>query len=219
MNIVIVIRMGSDAKKPLKDSFKFPMEPFVCLHEQKRKRQQKKEANKVLVVVVFVFLICNFPGVILSLIEHIDMQFLSANPSLYGFYKDAITILAMVNAAGNFLIYVGYAHDFRLTLKDSVKSVKDYLCGPHLKRIRTGRKHKCIVANSHKCNNLGNNLAKWTVITATNGVKSTSLISFRTDKNSIGHSRRCSMDVWVPLQRPADTTEEWPTVELSTCLL
>ncbi len=70
------------------------------------KRKRTKEATTILLVVVFVFLGCNAPSVVMSILEKIDIQFLHERPSFYDFARDFINLLAVVNSSANFLIYL-----------------------------------------------------------------------------------------------------------------
>lgn len=77
------------------------------------KRRKTKEATTILLVVVFVFLGCNAPSVVMSILEKIDIEFLLQRRNFYDFARDFINLLAVVNSSANFLIYLVFGKEFR----------------------------------------------------------------------------------------------------------
>lgn len=83
------------------------------MEKKNRPGKKNREATTVLVVVVFVFLICNFPGFALNVIEQIAGTFLQEYREFYATTRDVINLLAVINSAANFAIYLVLGSEFR----------------------------------------------------------------------------------------------------------
>jgi hypothetical protein len=81
-------------------------------------KEKSREATRVLVVIVFIFLICNFWGFVLALLEQLfGVAYLTQNyKTFYAFSREAINFLAIVNSSINFVIYCIFGKDFRKEL-------------------------------------------------------------------------------------------------------
>ncbi|TMS34133.1 hypothetical protein L596_001775 [Steinernema carpocapsae] len=78
-------------------------------------KEKSREATMVLITIVFIFLLCNFWGFVLTLLEQVlDAEFLMVeNKTFYTFSREAINLLAIVNSSINFVIYLIFGKDFR----------------------------------------------------------------------------------------------------------
>uniref|UniRef100_A0AC35UCS7 G_PROTEIN_RECEP_F1_2 domain-containing protein n=1 Tax=Rhabditophanes sp. KR3021 TaxID=114890 RepID=A0AC35UCS7_9BILA len=78
-------------------------------------REKSREANIVLVIIVFIFLICNLWGFVLTAAE----QFMEENylkrehVVFYTFSREAVNLLAIINSSVNFVIYLIFGREFR----------------------------------------------------------------------------------------------------------
>ncbi|TMS34132.1 hypothetical protein L596_001775 [Steinernema carpocapsae] len=81
-------------------------------------KEKSREATMVLITIVFIFLLCNFWGFVLTLLEQVlDAEFLMVeNKTFYTFSREAINLLAIVNSSINFVIYLIFGKDFRKEL-------------------------------------------------------------------------------------------------------
>ncbi|KAK0394624.1 hypothetical protein QR680_000842 [Steinernema hermaphroditum] len=81
-------------------------------------KEKSREATLVLITIVFIFLICNFWGFVLTLLEQImDNELLMVQYHMfYTFSREAINLLAIVNSSINFVIYLIFGKDFRKEL-------------------------------------------------------------------------------------------------------
>uniref|UniRef100_A0A7E4VCT2 G_PROTEIN_RECEP_F1_2 domain-containing protein n=1 Tax=Panagrellus redivivus TaxID=6233 RepID=A0A7E4VCT2_PANRE len=81
-------------------------------------REQSREASIVLVIIVLIFLLCNFWGFFLTLFEQVvGSEFLIINyHAFYTFSREATNFLAIVNSSINFVIYIIFGKDFRKEL-------------------------------------------------------------------------------------------------------
>ena len=87
-------------------------------HQKKRiseLREKSREASIVLVVIVLIFLICNFWGFVLTLLEQIvGIEYMMKRYKLfYTFSREMINFLAVINSSINFVIYIIFGKDFR----------------------------------------------------------------------------------------------------------
>lgn len=121
MNTIITYRISNGHQKDLSPTGpdgRRVINGILLKHLSDRSRRQvRKEANSALVVVVFVFLICNLPSFILALIEHVDRGLLEDNPLLYTYCRDLINVLSVINASTNFFVYYNFGHKFRRQVK------------------------------------------------------------------------------------------------------
>uniref|UniRef100_A0A0K0DKL7 G_PROTEIN_RECEP_F1_2 domain-containing protein n=1 Tax=Angiostrongylus cantonensis TaxID=6313 RepID=A0A0K0DKL7_ANGCA len=78
-------------------------------------KEKSREATLVLVIIVCIFLICNFWGFVLTLLERIvDHETLVIkHHAFYTFSREAINFLAVINSSINFVIYIIFGKDFR----------------------------------------------------------------------------------------------------------
>ncbi|CAI5441346.1 unnamed protein product [Caenorhabditis angaria] len=80
-------------------------------------KEKSREATLVLVIIVFIFLGCNFWGFVLTLLERVMGQSLMLeHPLFYTFSREAINFLAIINSSINFVIYLLFGKDFRKEL-------------------------------------------------------------------------------------------------------
>ncbi|CAI4232971.1 unnamed protein product [Auanema sp. JU1783] len=81
-------------------------------------KEKSREATLVLVIIVCIFLGCNFWGFVLTLLERIvDHETLMVeHHAFYTFSREAINFLAIINSSINFLIYIVFGKDFRKEL-------------------------------------------------------------------------------------------------------
>lgn len=79
-------------------------------------REKSREASIVLVVIVLIFLLCNFWGFFMTLLEHlVGAEYLIIqHKTFYTFSREATNFLAVVNSSINFVIYIIFGKDFRL---------------------------------------------------------------------------------------------------------
>lgn len=79
---------------------------------------KSREATIVLIIIVCIFLVCNFWGFVLTLLEQIiDSQTLRGDYYMfYTFSREAINFLAIINSSINFVIYCIFGKDFRKEL-------------------------------------------------------------------------------------------------------
>ncbi len=89
---------------------------LIAHYTNRISRMRKHQVNKVIIMIVVAFLIFNLPGVILSVWELIDLEYLAIHWSFYGFFKDAINMLTVTSASVNFFIYLGFDSKFRKNL-------------------------------------------------------------------------------------------------------
>ncbi|EFP07746.1 hypothetical protein CRE_26313 [Caenorhabditis remanei] len=81
-------------------------------------KEKSREATLVLVIIVFIFLGCNFWGFVLTLLERIMGQetLMVDHHIFYTFSREAINFLAIINSSINFVIYLLFGKDFRKEL-------------------------------------------------------------------------------------------------------
>ncbi|VDM63311.1 unnamed protein product [Angiostrongylus costaricensis] len=81
-------------------------------------KEKSRQATLVLVMIVCIFLICNFWGFVLTLLERIvDHETLMIkHHAFYTFSREAINFLAIINSSINFVIYIIFGKDFRREL-------------------------------------------------------------------------------------------------------
>ncbi|CAL2032359.1 unnamed protein product [Caenorhabditis brenneri] len=81
-------------------------------------KEKSREATLVLVIIVFIFLGCNFWGFVLTLLERIMGQetLMVDHHVFYTFSREAINFLAIINSSINFVIYLLFGKDFRKEL-------------------------------------------------------------------------------------------------------
>ncbi|CAO4365681.1 unnamed protein product [Caenorhabditis nigoni] len=81
-------------------------------------KEKSREATLVLVIIVFIFLGCNFWGFVLTLLERIMGQetLMGDHHVFYTFSREAINFLAIINSSINFVIYLLFGKDFRKEL-------------------------------------------------------------------------------------------------------
>uniref|UniRef100_A0A914NXK5 G-protein coupled receptors family 1 profile domain-containing protein n=1 Tax=Panagrolaimus davidi TaxID=227884 RepID=A0A914NXK5_9BILA len=81
-------------------------------------REKSREASIVLVVIVLIFLLCNFWGFFMTLLEHlVGVEYLIVqHKTFYTFSREATNFLAIVNSSINFVIYIIFGKDFRREL-------------------------------------------------------------------------------------------------------
>lgn len=79
----------------------------------------------MLVIIVLIFLLCNFWGFFLTLLEHIlGSDYLRLRYHVfYMFSREAINFLAIVNSSINFVIYLIFGKDFRYEIVRKSNSV------------------------------------------------------------------------------------------------
>jgi hypothetical protein len=128
LNVLIVVHMKHAGSGDSQDALVTISVDMSVVREVKRRetrmklRSKRREATVVLLVVVLVFLVCNTPGLLLTLLERIDQRFLERNPRFYSYTKDAINVLTIINSVVNFVIYVTFGNDFRKELRGLVDS-------------------------------------------------------------------------------------------------
>ncbi|WKX95265.1 hypothetical protein Q1695_012037 [Nippostrongylus brasiliensis] len=88
------------------------------LPDRSELKEKSREATMVLVIIVCIFLICNFWGFVLTLLERIvDHEVLMVeNHAFYTFSREAINFLAIINSSINFVIYIVFGKEFRKEL-------------------------------------------------------------------------------------------------------
>ncbi|PAV81719.1 hypothetical protein WR25_15372 [Diploscapter pachys] len=81
-------------------------------------KEKSREATLVLVIIVCIFLGCNFWGFVLTLLERIIGQekLMHDHHVFYTFSREAINFLAIINSSINFVIYLIFGKDFRKEL-------------------------------------------------------------------------------------------------------
>ncbi|CAD6200035.1 unnamed protein product [Caenorhabditis auriculariae] len=81
-------------------------------------KEKSREATLVLVIIVCIFLGCNFWGFVLTLLERIVGQetLMVEHKIFYTFSREAINFLAIINSSINFVIYLLFGRDFRKEL-------------------------------------------------------------------------------------------------------
>ncbi|CAJ0605833.1 unnamed protein product [Cylicocyclus nassatus] len=98
------------------------LEKFDCqkqkLPDRSELKEKSREATLVLVIIVCIFLICNFWGFVLTLLERIvDRETLEVtHRTFYTFSREAINFLAIINSSINFVIYIVFGKEFRKEL-------------------------------------------------------------------------------------------------------
>ncbi|RCN46609.1 hypothetical protein ANCCAN_07345 [Ancylostoma caninum] len=85
------------------------------LPDRSELKEKSREATLVLVIIVCIFLICNFWGFVLTLLERIvDHETLMVeHHTFYTFSREAINFLAIINSSINFVIYIVFGKEFR----------------------------------------------------------------------------------------------------------
>ncbi|KAK6739098.1 hypothetical protein RB195_020898 [Necator americanus] len=88
------------------------------LPDRSELKEKSREATLVLVIIVCIFLICNFWGFVLTLLERIvDHETLMVeHHTFYTFSREAINFLAIINSSINFVIYIVFGKEFRKEL-------------------------------------------------------------------------------------------------------
>ncbi|XGW07259.1 hypothetical protein V3C99_010447 [Haemonchus contortus] len=88
------------------------------LPDRSELKEKSREATLVLVIIVCIFLICNFWGFVLTLLERIvDHETLMVKyHAFYTFSREAINFLAIINSSINFVIYIVFGREFRKEL-------------------------------------------------------------------------------------------------------
>uniref|UniRef100_A0A0N5C2C1 G_PROTEIN_RECEP_F1_2 domain-containing protein n=1 Tax=Strongyloides papillosus TaxID=174720 RepID=A0A0N5C2C1_STREA len=78
-------------------------------------KEKSREANIVLVIIVFIFLCCNSWGFVLTFAEHVtEVDYLRREHYVfYTFSREAVNLLAIINSSVNFVIYLIFGKDFR----------------------------------------------------------------------------------------------------------
>lgn len=91
---------------------------FFLLHKLFFLQEQSRDATRVLVTIVVVFLICNCWGFVITVLESVysGRQLSQWAPEFYAFSREAINFLAIVNSSINFLICLTFSDDFRCEL-------------------------------------------------------------------------------------------------------
>ncbi|VDO70652.1 unnamed protein product [Heligmosomoides polygyrus] len=91
---------------------------LLRLPDRSELKEKSREATLVLVIIVCIFLICNFWGFVLTLLERIvDHEVLMVeNHTFYTFSREAINFLAIINSSINFVIYIVFGKEFRKEL-------------------------------------------------------------------------------------------------------
>ncbi|VDL82310.1 unnamed protein product [Nippostrongylus brasiliensis] len=91
---------------------------LCALPDRSELKEKSREATMVLVIIVCIFLICNFWGFVLTLLERIvDHEVLMVeNHAFYTFSREAINFLAIINSSINFVIYIVFGKEFRKEL-------------------------------------------------------------------------------------------------------
>lgn len=81
-------------------------------------QEKSRDATRVLIVIVVVFLLCNALGFVVTLLESLYTQrgLLNMCPGFYAFAREAVNFLAIVNSSINFVIYCVFGQDFRREL-------------------------------------------------------------------------------------------------------
>jgi hypothetical protein len=81
-------------------------------------KEKSRDATRVLIVIVCIFLICNFWGFVLALLERIVGQdvLYKDYTKFYQFSRETINFLAIINSSINFIIYCIFGKDFRKEL-------------------------------------------------------------------------------------------------------
>uniref|UniRef100_A0A1I7WRT6 G_PROTEIN_RECEP_F1_2 domain-containing protein n=1 Tax=Heterorhabditis bacteriophora TaxID=37862 RepID=A0A1I7WRT6_HETBA len=105
-------------------TIKKSLENFDCHHQRQvvtgrnELKEKSREATLVLVIIVCIFLICNFWGFVLTLLERIvDYETLVVkHHAFYTFSREAINFLAIINSSINFVIYIVFGKEFRKEL-------------------------------------------------------------------------------------------------------
>ncbi|KAK6014590.1 hypothetical protein OSTOST_20023, partial [Ostertagia ostertagi] len=84
------------------------------LPDRSELKEKSREATLVLVIIVCIFLICNFWGFVLTLLERIlDHETLMVkHHAFYTFSREAINFLAIINSSINFVIYIVFGKEF-----------------------------------------------------------------------------------------------------------
>ncbi|ETN71539.1 7 transmembrane receptor [Necator americanus] len=96
----------------------FPLQKPPKLPDRSELKEKSREATLVLVIIVCIFLICNFWGFVLTLLERIvDHETLMVeHHTFYTFSREAINFLAIINSSINFVIYIVFGKEFRKEL-------------------------------------------------------------------------------------------------------
>lgn len=83
--------------------------------ETQQLKEKSREATIVLVIIVCIFLICNFWGFVIAVAERVVGQetLIVEHTKFYAFSRETINFLAIVNSSINFVIYCIFGKDFR----------------------------------------------------------------------------------------------------------
>lgn len=109
-------------------------------------RLRQMESTKLLICAVVIFLICNVPGVLLTLSEIFFAKYLRKNRELHSYGRDIVNFMAIVDCSLCFFIYIVFGgQEFRLRVarllcagswpmndwcrKSFCRSTKRTLCG------------------------------------------------------------------------------------------
>ncbi|CAJ0960117.1 unnamed protein product, partial [Mesorhabditis belari] len=93
-------------------------DPKIQVKDRHELKEKSREATMVLITIVFIFLICNFWGFVLTLLEQILPSSILHEDygTFYTFSREAINFLAIINSSINFVIYIIFGKDFRKEL-------------------------------------------------------------------------------------------------------
>lgn len=126
-SILLTLNLGVFYKLSLKRPAQCSMlslTPWAQRIEDRIRKRKTREATVVLLIVVFIFLICNLPGLVLAIMEQTCRDFLFNHSVFYSYFRDCINILAVINSSANFVVYVLFGRDFRRELRRIPKNFR-----------------------------------------------------------------------------------------------